>query len=133
MRGEENSDERLLVRSKHFKYHKSVGVDEIKASKMQNHLKNNYVIGNKKTLFKTMCQYYQSNNLDPFDFIPLTFHIVEGREDPQFLAFQKYYHRRGKDINKAGEKSLNMWIVKPGENSNRGNGIKVCHTLNDIK
>ena len=27
----------------------------------------------------------------------------------------------------------NMWIVKPGENTNRGNGITVCHGLDDIK
>ncbi len=27
----------------------------------------------------------------------------------------------------------NVWIVKPGENTNRGNGIKVCSTLNEIK
>ncbi len=27
----------------------------------------------------------------------------------------------------------NIWIVKPGENTNRGNGIKVCSTLNEIK
>ena len=26
-----------------------------------------------------------------------------------------------------------MWIIKPGEMSNRGRGIKVCHDLNDIK
>ena len=26
-----------------------------------------------------------------------------------------------------------MWIVKPGEMSNRGRGIKVCHDLNGIK
>jgi len=26
-----------------------------------------------------------------------------------------------------------MWIVKPGENTNRGNGIKVCHDLTQIK
>ena len=27
----------------------------------------------------------------------------------------------------------NIWIVKPGENSNRGNGITVCSTLSEIK
>ena len=26
-----------------------------------------------------------------------------------------------------------MWIVKPGELSNRGNGIKVCSDLNQIR
>ena len=27
----------------------------------------------------------------------------------------------------------NVWIVKPGENTNRGVGISVCSELNDIK
>ena len=27
----------------------------------------------------------------------------------------------------------NMWIVKPGENTNRGNGIQVCSTLHEIQ
>ena len=27
----------------------------------------------------------------------------------------------------------NIWIVKPGENSNQGNGISVCSTLSEIK
>ena len=32
-----------------------------------------------------------------------------------------------------GKKIRNIWIVKPGEFSNRGNGIIVCKTLEDIK
>lgn len=27
----------------------------------------------------------------------------------------------------------NIWIVKPGENTNRGNGINVCSELNEIR
>jgi hypothetical protein len=27
----------------------------------------------------------------------------------------------------------NTWILKPGENTNRGNGIVVCKTLKEIK
>lgn len=27
----------------------------------------------------------------------------------------------------------NIWIVKPGEFTNRGNGITVCKTLEEIK
>ena len=27
----------------------------------------------------------------------------------------------------------NTWIIKPGENTNRGNGIIVCKTLNQVK
>jgi len=52
---------------------------------MHNHLKNNYVIGNKKALLNTMRNYYIHNKKDPFEYLPLTFHIVKGLEDPQFL------------------------------------------------
>jgi len=27
----------------------------------------------------------------------------------------------------------NIWIVKPGENTNRGKGIKVCNSVEQIK
>ena len=45
---------------------------------MHNHLINNYVIGNKKALLKTMRQYYQKIDKNPFNYIPLTFHIIDG-------------------------------------------------------
>lgn len=63
---------------------------------MHNHLKNNYVIGNKKALFKSMSFYYQIKEMNPFDFIPLTFHVFGGLEDPVFLGFQKFYHKRNR-------------------------------------
>lgn len=31
------------------------------------------------------------------------------------------------------KKSRNIWIVKPGEITNRGNGISVCDELSEIK
>lgn len=50
----------------------------------------------------------------------------------------RYYHKRAKEVanhnqQKAKDKQFNAWIVKPGENSNRGNGIKMCLTLEEIK
>lgn len=45
---------------------------------MQNHLINNYVIGNKKALFHTMSSYYASKGEDVFEYLPLTFHIKQG-------------------------------------------------------
>jgi tubulin--tyrosine ligase len=51
----------------------------------------------------------------------------------------RYYHKRNKEIGVHNQgklqklKEYNSWIVKPGENSNRGNGIKMCLTLEEIK
>ena len=117
---QEHNDERLLSRNKVFKLKEVVKTQEIKQTRMQNHLINNYVIGNKKALFNTMANYYQETNQHLFDFLPLTFHIKEGLEDKKYFEFLRYYHKRNKEINKSNQdkpnkmKEKNTWIVKPG-------------------
>ena len=59
---EERTDERFLWRSKYFKYEKMIKASEIRGTRVQNHLINNYVIGNKKALFHTMSAYYSEKN-----------------------------------------------------------------------
>jgi tubulin--tyrosine ligase len=87
-----------------------------------------------------MSNYYTSIGQDVFDYLPLTFHIKNGLEDESWYTFLKYYYKRSKEVKKHNEeqgekngKEYNSWIVKPGENSNRGNGIQVCLTLEEIK
>ena len=48
---------------------------------MHNHLKNNYVIGNKKALLKAMTIYYKQNNDYVFNYLPYTYHIANGLDD----------------------------------------------------
>ena len=38
-----------------------------------------------------------------------------------------------REIKRKYKVSKNVWIVKPGENTNRGNGITVCGSLQEIK
>lgn len=45
---------------------------------MHNHLINNYIIGNKKALFKTMSLYYKRKDDYVFNYLPHTFHIEKG-------------------------------------------------------
>ena len=45
----------MKFRNKNFK----VSLQEMKKIKIQNHLINNYIISNKKALFKTMSSYYK--------------------------------------------------------------------------
>ena len=88
---------------------------------MHNRLPNNFHICNKKSLFKNMKDYYSLKNEDVFSKIPLTFHIEQGLEDPAMAAFLDQYVEN------------TIWIIKPGECTNRGNGIKVCNDLQEIK
>jgi tubulin---tyrosine ligase len=82
---EERADERMLPRSKYFKYRKMIKAADIRELKMQNHLINNYVLGNKKALFNTMANYYQDKDQNVFSYLPLTFHIQNGLEDTKYF------------------------------------------------
>ena len=41
---------------------KTIKIEDTRQTKMQNHLMNNYIIGNKKALFHTMSAYYSEKN-----------------------------------------------------------------------
>lgn len=75
-------------------------------------------------MYYNLFDYYTAQGLNPFKRIPLTFHIKEGPNDEIFCEIENY-------INGLQErKKYNLvWILKPGENSNRGNGIKLCRTI----
>jgi hypothetical protein len=68
-----------------------------------------------------------------FDYLPLTFHIKKGVDDREYKQFVKYFKKRQKlakrdedeDDKHRKHKTHNIWIVKPGEVTNRGNGITV--------
>jgi len=91
-----------------------------------NHLEGNVHLGNKKAMFYNLKIYYESIGKNPFDFIPLTFHIKEGIGDKEYEKFSEAYH-------KLEESNENVWIIKPGENSNRGKGIILAKTLKHIE
>jgi tubulin---tyrosine ligase len=64
---------------------------------------------------------------DIFNVVPLTFHITKGVEDAEFSKFETYFDSQNKQGK--GKGNRNVWIIKPGENSNRGNGISVSNNL----
>lgn len=136
--------------------------DEIKKEvysqdlKMCNHLEFNYVLGNKKCLFYSIKSYFEMNKKDPFSILPQTFHI-KSVYDPEYEKFIKEYRKNetliakfralnsdgssDEDDNSKSKKkenikkeqcTKNIWIVKPGENTNRGNGITVTDSLREI-
>ena len=99
--------------------------------KIYNKLEGNSELSLKKKLFVNMIQYYKSVDKDPFEYIPLTFHIVNGETDKSFPKFvEKFEHFQ--DLCKSDPLLNNLWIVKPGEATNRGVGISVCSTISEI-
>ena len=63
-----------------------------------------------------MSKYYRSSNLNPWNFIPQTYLVHNGVSDQSFFNFLQNYQREGNN---------SYWIIKPGENSNRGKGIQL--------
>lgn len=92
--------------------------------KLCNKLEENEQIASKKLLFSNMKAFYSQINKNIFQVVPVTFH-VKSINDPDFLEFENYF--------KSASESNNIWIVKPGENTNRGKGISVAASLSEIR
>ncbi len=45
-----------------------------------------------------MRRYYEALGRDPFQVIPLTFHVKKGTEDPEFYKFLEYYKKIESEI-----------------------------------
>ena len=81
-----------------------------------------------------MRNYYESINEDPFDYLPVTFHVKTGVNDPEFQRFRAYFlTQRAAEMDSVKVKRENIWIIKPGEGTNRGQGIEVAEEYADIE
>jgi Tubulin-tyrosine ligase family len=101
------------------------------AMKMHNKIEFNQHLTNKKGLYQSLKNYCLALDMDLLDFVPLTFHVQSGEADSEFIKFSEAFNSIEQDKKKT--KSQNIWIVKPGENSNRGQGITVSSSLDQIK
>ena len=79
-----------------------------------------------------MKKYYSLSKMDLFEALPITFHIIKGIDDPEYKEFLAYHSQLEAEKKKPNSSEKNMWIMKPGEFSNRGNGISMCYSLDDI-
>lgn len=79
---------------------------------VNNHLPNNIQITNKKLLYWNMQNYYEQRNMYPFDKIPKTYHLTRLNWQD---TLKNIYH----------SPQDQLWILKPGEFTNRGRGITV--------
>jgi len=101
--------------------------------RISNHLEDNYYIGYKKNMYKCLSLYYSLINKNISHVVPLTFHVKKGKLDPEYLKFKKVYLEKKEDDSEekksSGANNKNIWILKPGENTNRGEGIFVSKSL----
>ena len=66
-------------------------IQDNSGKKLYNKLEANFNLSSKKWLFLNMKNYYSSLDQDVFDVIPLTFHIKNGENDPEYLNFKSYF------------------------------------------
>ena len=59
--------------------------------KIYNKIEDNFHLNNKKALFLNMRNYYNAIEKNPFDTLPVTFHIRNGLKDPEYNRFKKFY------------------------------------------
>ena len=98
-------------------------------------MENNFHLSNKKAIYYNMKAYYEAIKQDTFDFLPLTYHIKDGLEDREFKKFEETFNNplNHPHMQKYACMGKDLWIVKPGENTNRGCGITVSRDLSQIK
>jgi tubulin---tyrosine ligase len=129
---EENEEVRILPSSKYMMLMTPEQNLPHDSKKLYNRLEENNNLTSKKLLFLNMKLYYESLGCNPFDYLPMTFHIKKGEKDEEFLKFKQHFLEQEQKV-ESGEELSNVWIIKPGEMSNRGCGISVSDDIDDVK
>ena len=75
-----------------------------------------------------MRDYYTSIGQDHSQIMPLTYVVENGLNDVEFDKFEEKF----KHIQQQ-QSQENIWIIKPGEDTNRGSGIIVSKDFEEIK
>jgi hypothetical protein len=107
-----------------------------------NHFEGGLHLHSKKLLYLNLKQFYNTTHTDRlWEVMPVTYLIKKGCEDKEFLAFYEHYQQIQQQQSIANivgsqkakpnqiNRPYNIWICKPGENSNRGNGIYIYDNL----
>ena len=68
--------------------------------KLYNKLVDNFHLSNKKAMFLNIRLYYEAMGKDVFNAVPMTFHIKDGLDDPEFSRFRAFYMKEEDEIKK---------------------------------
>lgn len=118
----------LIQKSQSFRQLGTRVVDS-NSSFLYNKFEFNQCLTDKGRLLATMKNFYTKLGLNVFERLPLTFHI-NSKSDPEYEKFLKVFQEL--ELNKENDGRANIWIVKPGENSNRGNGVHILNSIDSI-
>jgi tubulin--tyrosine ligase len=58
---------------------------------MYNQIEDSWNLSNKKALYINMKNYYENMGEDPFQHMPVTYHVKKGVEDPEFVKFAEFF------------------------------------------
>jgi hypothetical protein len=65
---------------------------------LYNKIEDNFHMNNKKALYLNMKNYYEALEQDVFANLPLTFHVKNGLDDPEFQRFEQHYAKCEEDV-----------------------------------
>ena len=138
-----------LIQSKKFVFKlqnekesvKKTLLDQNQVKYQYNHIAGGHQFCDKKLLYYNLKKYCELVNLNVFDYMPVTFHIKNSMNihiDASYIEFARFYKNRqqGKRLKPEmlQDKSLkNIYIIKPGEETNRGRGICLESELEQIQ
>ncbi|CAE7040491.1 TTL [Symbiodinium natans] len=91
-----------------------------------NHFEGGGFLCTKRGLCESLVAHFLHFGRDPFGAVPLTF-LVHGSSDPQFAMFEEAYRYF------SDEAKQRIWIVKPAEWANRGCGIRIFRTIEEVR
>mmetsp|Transcript_48384 Transcript_48384/g.134493 ORF Transcript_48384/g.134493 Transcript_48384/m.134493 type:complete len:513 (-) Transcript_48384:8-1546(-) len=94
--------------------------------RIHNHFEGSALLTTKRGICESMSSLYLPLGRDPFGAIPLTFIVRGGTTDLQFALWREAFAAFDAE---AGQR---IWLVKPGESGNRGCGIKIYDSIEEV-
>lgn len=111
-------------------------VECLKPHQIYNRIEGNHLLTNKYYLLSTMRDYYDRAGLGKchLDVMPLTYRLsIDIAVQPNVNMNSGFQSFRDAFEQSRALTGQSIWIVKPGENSNRGRGIEIFKDLEAIK
>lgn len=90
---EKDKEEKDKEKKNDEKEEKATGTANISNSmRVYAKMEANFQLSNKCAIFYNMRRYYLANERDPFQVLPVTFHIKSGDSDSEYRKFTTYYN-----------------------------------------